>query len=127
MASTPHRDVAVARELVRANVGIFAHFARGSLDRLNPRDRGVVEAVTRGYDTDRHAESGSTQTTVVPDDFVDRFAIVGSPDHCIDRLRAIAALGIERVVVVGAAKDADPREAVAARKRFAAEVLPALR
>jgi 5,10-methylenetetrahydromethanopterin reductase len=124
--TAPHRDVAVARDLVRANVGIFAHFARGSLDRLSQRDRSVVEAVTRGYDTDRHAETGSTQTTVVPDDFVDRFAIVGPPDRCIERLRAIAALGIERVVVVGAAMDADPREAEAARKRFASEVLPAL-
>jgi hypothetical protein len=30
-------------------------------------------------------------------------------------------------VIVGAAKDADPRAAASARKRFAAEVLPALR
>jgi 5,10-methylenetetrahydromethanopterin reductase len=122
-----HPDVRAACELVRANVGIFAHFARGSLDRLSARDRGVVRAVTHRYDTERHAESASTQTTAVPDDFVERFAVVGPAEQCIERLRAIAALGIERVNVVGSAKDADPREAEAARKRFAAEVLPALR
>jgi 5,10-methylenetetrahydromethanopterin reductase len=122
-----HQDVRAACDLVRANVGIFAHFARGSLDRLSARDQGVVRAVTHRYDTERHAESASTQTMALPDDFVERFAVVGPPDRCIERLRAIAALGIERVNVVGAAKDADPREAEAARKRFAAEVLPALR
>jgi len=122
-----HPDVRVARELVRANVGIFAHFARGSLDRLDPSDRVVVQEVTRAYDTERHAQSASRQTSVVPDDFVDRFAIVGPAGRCVERLHAVEALGIERVVVVGAAKDADPQEAEAARRGFATEVLPALR
>jgi 5,10-methylenetetrahydromethanopterin reductase len=122
-----HPDQAAARDLVRANVGIFAHFARGSLDRLTTADRRVVEAVTRSYDTRRHARSSSVQTAAVPDDFVDRFAVVGPPQHCIERLRELEALGLERVVVVGAAKDADPREAALARKRFAAEVVAALR
>lgn len=122
-----HPDVAAARGLVRANVGIFAHFARDSLDRLPPADRPVVEAVTRRYDTAEHAQSGSAQTAAVPDAFVERFAVVGQPERCAERLRELRDLGLERLVVVGAAKDANPREAVAARKRFAAEVLPALR
>jgi 5,10-methylenetetrahydromethanopterin reductase len=122
-----HSDIAVARDLVRANVGIFAHFARGSLRRLSVPDRRVVEAVTQRYDTERHAESQSAQTTAIPDDFVDRFAVVGEPGRCGERLRELAELGIERLVVVGAAKDADPRQAEAARRRFASEVLPALR
>jgi len=121
-----HRDLAAARDLVRANVGIFAHFSRGSLERLQPSDRVVVEAVSHRYDTAEHARSDSAQTTAVPDDFVDRFAVVGTAERCLDRLRELEARGLERVVVVGAAKDADPRQAVAARKRFAAEVLPEL-
>jgi 5,10-methylenetetrahydromethanopterin reductase len=112
-----HSDVAIARDLVRTNVGIFAHFARGSLDQLEPGDRRVVENVTRS----------SAQTPAVPDDFVDRFAVVGPPASCVERLRELQALGLDQLVVVGAAKDADPRAAVAARKRFAAEVLPELR
>jgi len=71
------------RSLVRANVGIFAHFARGSLDRLDPSDRAVVQEVTRAYDTERHAQSASRQTSVVPDDFVDRFAIVGGGTQAV--------------------------------------------
>ena len=34
-------------------------------------------------------------------DFVERFAIVGPPDCCIERLLQLAALGIERFVIVG--------------------------
>jgi hypothetical protein len=78
-----HPDVCVARELVRATVGIFAHFARGSLDRLDPSDRAVVQEVTRAYDTERHAQSASRQTSVVPGDFVDRFAIVGGGTQAV--------------------------------------------
>ena len=33
--------------------------------------------------------------------FVERFAIVGSPEHCIERLLQLHALGINRFVVVG--------------------------
>jgi 5,10-methylenetetrahydromethanopterin reductase len=127
VVAAPHRDVAVARDLVRANVGIFAHFSRGSLDRLPHDDRRVVEEVSRRYDAAEHGQSAAGQTGVVTDEFVDRFAVVGPPERCVERLQELAALGIERVVVVGASKDADPREAAAARKRFAGEVLPALR
>ena len=120
-------DLVAARDLVRANVGIFAHFSRSSLAHLTPADRRVVEEVTVRYETARHAQTASAQTTAVPDDFVDRFAVVGPPARCVERLRHLAALGIERLVVVGASKDADPSAALRARKLFAAEVLPALR
>jgi 5,10-methylenetetrahydromethanopterin reductase len=120
-------DVAAARDLVRANVGIFAHFSRSSLDHLRSDDRKVVEEVTAHYETARHAQTASAQTAAIPDDFVDRFAVVGPPARCVDRLRELAALGIERLVVVGASKDADACDAIRARKLFAAEVLPELR
>jgi 5,10-methylenetetrahydromethanopterin reductase len=122
-----HPDVAVARDLVRANVGIFAHFGRSSLGRLAEADRRIVQAVTRAYDTPHHAGSGAAQTTVVPDDFVDRFAVVGRSEHCVDRLRELEGLGVDHLVVVGAAKDAPAAEAADTRRRFAVDVLPALR
>jgi 5,10-methylenetetrahydromethanopterin reductase len=120
-------DLDVARNLVRANVGIFAHFSRGSLGRLGGEDRQVVQQVTERYDTSKHAADTSAQTTAIPDSFVDRFAIVGPPERCAERLRALAALGLERLVVVGASKEADPARAETVRKRFASEVLTALR
>jgi 5,10-methylenetetrahydromethanopterin reductase len=56
-------------------------------------------------------------------DFVRRFAIVGPPDHCIERLLALADLGVERFVVVGPGFHP---EAVSTGTLFSTEVMPAL-
>lgn len=124
-----HPDRATARELVRANVGIFVNFARDRalVGRLGQRDRRIVEEVTRSYDEARHGLKSASQTDLLTDEFVDRFAVVGRPDDCARKLKALAELGLDRFVVVGASRDADPREAAASQERFAAEVLPVLR
>lgn len=57
-------------------------------------------------------------------DFVQRFAIVGPPDHCIERLLQLAALGIERFVVVG--PGFHPEAGTGGRSLFATEVMPAV-
>jgi hypothetical protein len=36
------------------------------------------------------------------DDFVDRFAIVGPPERCVERLRSLEALGLDKVAISGA-------------------------
>ncbi|MDQ3876094.1 MAG: LLM class flavin-dependent oxidoreductase [Actinomycetota bacterium] len=127
VVAAAHPDIAVARGLVRANVAIFARFSRGALARLRDDDRRVVEEVSRSFETGEHPHLAAGQPALVTDEFVDRYAVAGPPERCVERLRELGELGVERVVVVGASKDAHPREAVAARKRFATEVLPALR
>jgi 5,10-methylenetetrahydromethanopterin reductase len=54
-----HPDVAVAREMVRGNVGIFALFLRtqATLGRLTVPDRQVVENVNPSYERVRHGFS----------------------------------------------------------------------
>jgi len=116
-------DLALARDLVRVNVAIFANFARHSLAHV---DRGTIREIVPPAPT-VSAGSSAPEITRVPDDFIDRFAVVGPANHCAERLREIATLGIERVVIVGASKDVDASRADEARKRFADEVLPALR
>jgi 5,10-methylenetetrahydromethanopterin reductase len=59
--------------------------------------------------------------------FVDRFAIVGSPDACAARFRGLAALGIERFVVTGPSFGADRDHARTAGRLLVAELLPTLR
>jgi len=49
-----------------------------------------------GYDYLHHAEVGSTNAAFVTDEIVDRFAIVGSVDDHIERLRALAAAGVDQ-------------------------------
>jgi len=63
----------------------------------------------------------------VPDDFVDRFAVIGPPAVCITRLRALIDLGIERFVIAGPSAATTPDEARDAHRRFVTEVMPALR
>jgi 5,10-methylenetetrahydromethanopterin reductase len=60
------------------------------------------------------------------DDFVDRFAAGGPAAEVLDRLSALAELGIERVIVVPGSLDADPAAVAESNERFAAEVLPGL-
>ena len=61
----------------------------------------------------------------LPDDFVDRFAIVGPVEHCVERLVRLVALGIGHFHTVGVIFDADAEEAT--RHLFVSEVMPAVR
>ena len=84
-----------------------------------------VEEVSRRYETAGDARSPAPDASVT-DEFIDRLALAGPSERCAERLRELAVLEIDRFVVVGAGKDANPRGAEAAWKRFAMEVLPSL-
>jgi 5,10-methylenetetrahydromethanopterin reductase len=75
----------------------------------------------------RHARTGSPQAALLDGDFAERFAVYGPPARVLARLRELLALGLERVIVVGASVGADRKEALAAEARFVREVLPGLR
>ncbi len=49
-----------------------------------------------GYDYHHHAEVGSSNASFVADEIVDRFAIAGSVDDHIERLRALADAGVDQ-------------------------------
>jgi 5,10-methylenetetrahydromethanopterin reductase len=74
-----------------------------------------------------HTESGSPQTRSLTPEFIDRYAIVGPPQDCEARLRELAALGVERVVVIGPSAGSDRDEARRAEQMLVEEVLPAFR
>ncbi len=59
------------------------------------------------------------------DELIDQFAIAGSPDHCAERLREIAALGIRRIYIGTRAVGVDLAERNA--ERIGREVLPLVR
>ena len=123
-----HPDIAVARNLVRGSVAIFAHFvSEGPLDVLPEEDREVVQRLGAAYEERSHGLSTAEHATLLPDSFVDRFAVVGSAEQCIERLRGLLQLGLERLVMVPGSRDADPALVAESNARFASEVLPALR
>lgn len=125
-----HPDADVARSLISGGVAAFAHFSSmpgSSGAGLAERDRAVVAEVGRRYDSNVHLNNRAAHTDALNPDFVDRFAIVGPPEVCTDRLRALAGLGIERFVITGASFGADREHARAADHLVTGEVLPALR
>lgn len=125
-----HPDPAVARELARGPVGAYAHFpgmpgAGGAP--LDESDRRVVEAVARDYDLAGHGRHDGRHVAHLTDDFVDRYAVVGTPDRCADRLAGLAALGLDRLLLVEGADPRLPDDQRRAHHHLVTDVLPALR
>jgi len=125
-----HPDLEVARALIGGSVAAFAHFSSmpGSTGAgLAAADRQVVAEVGRRYDSNQHLSNAAPHTAALEPGFVDRFAIVGPPDVCAQRLRALAALGLGRFVITGAAFRSDREHARTAAELITRELLPALR
>ena len=127
-----HADVAVARSVVAGRVSTFARFSGmhgAPTERLAPDVRAAVESLVEHYELARHGRTDSPQAQVLDDDFVDRFAVVGTATQCVQRLGAFLdeLPELDRIVVASGHRgpaEAQRREVVAT---MAAEVLPALR
>jgi 5,10-methylenetetrahydromethanopterin reductase len=125
-----HPDVAVARDLVRPVVGAFAHYSgmRGAFTAmLRPDDRGVIERLAREYDFANHSMGRAAHTQLLDDAFVERFAVVGPPDRCIERLQPLVALGLQRLIVATGGRETDGPDRQRSYELLVREVLPALK
>jgi 5,10-methylenetetrahydromethanopterin reductase len=125
-----HPDLATARELVSGGLTTFARFQvmHGKLSGPAAEDqRRVFEDLHDRYDMKHHTQSDSPQTRTLTPEFIESYAIVGPAQHCEARLRALAALGVERVVVIGPSAGSDRDEARRAERTLVEEVLPAFR
>ena len=125
-----HPDLDVARGLIAGGVAAFAHFSSmpGSTGAgLADADRDVVAEVGRRYDSNHHLDNRADHTAPLSADFVDRFAVVGPPERCAERLRELAGLGIERFVLTGSSFGADRADARTASTLITTELLPSLR
>ena len=91
----------------------FAHFSAmpGSTGAgLGDADRAVVAEVGRRYDSHEHLRNRRRPHRAALDaGFVDRFAVVGPPEACVERLTGLAALGVDRFVLTGAELRRRPR------------------
>ncbi len=125
-----HHDVREARRLGAGGLTTFARFSAMDGTVRSPIDADseqVVRDVHRAYDMHQHTRGGSPQAAKLTESFIDRFGIVGPPEHCVSRLRQLADLGVDRFIVVGPSIDADRAQARVAVETFTAEVLPAIR
>jgi 5,10-methylenetetrahydromethanopterin reductase len=125
-----HPDQQVARDLVRGSAAIFARFSALSAAAgggLGGHDGQVVAAAGADYDRSRHGLASASSAGALDDQFLDRFAVIGPPSRCADRLRALVALGLDRVVIVPGSRDSDPALLDQSNETLAGDVLPAVR
>lgn len=102
VSCVPHPDKTIARRYAAPDVAMHAHIsalARNSDPFLSARHRTVLENVVSKYDMTRHGRHGR-QTDALDDAFVDENAVIGPPDDCVARLRALLALGLDRLVLM---------------------------
>jgi 5,10-methylenetetrahydromethanopterin reductase len=87
-----------------------------------------LEVVHKGYDMTKHGDNTAKEHLTsgqIDPDYVRRFAIVGSPEHCTKRLLELTRLGIDRFLIIS--PGFLPEEWGDARNLIWREVLPAVR
>jgi alkanesulfonate monooxygenase SsuD/methylene tetrahydromethanopterin reductase-like flavin-dependent oxidoreductase (luciferase family) len=72
-----------------------------------------------------HTRADSPQSALLPPEFVDRYAAVGTPESCLVRLQELAGLGLDKLILIGPTAGVDREAARTAEQLLAAEVLPA--
>ncbi len=119
-----HPQLEIARELVSWGLATFARFSvmHGTISGpASQEEQEVFTDLHRSFNMRDHGRNASPR----PSEFVDRFAIVGPPDTCVQRIKEIASLGIEKVIVIGPRPGEDRGEAARAVELLTREVLPA--
>ena len=123
-----HPDVAVARTLASGGLATFARFSVMHGTATGPQsdeNRTALERLHAAYDMRHHTRSDSHQATVLSDAFVDQYGVVGPAEVCVERLRAIEALGIDKVIAIGPTAGGEPEQARVAQRAFTTGVVPA--
>jgi alkanesulfonate monooxygenase SsuD/methylene tetrahydromethanopterin reductase-like flavin-dependent oxidoreductase (luciferase family) len=77
-----------------------------------------LEHLYNDFDLRDQASSSSAQAQGMSQDFIDTYAIVGTADTCLERLRQISDLGIHKVIAVGFADQREDQNSTVASKTF---------
>lgn len=104
-------DIDRARALARPMAAIHLRLRSVSGNQLNDPGAPALESSVSGSSSDTpyqlraHALASSPQAMSLTDDAIDRFAIIGSPARCLERLHQIRELGITRLFILPPAVD----------------------
>lgn len=126
----PHPDVDAARTMAEGSLTTLARFSvmHGKVNGpVTPEQSAVFERLYANYNMKQHTRSGSEQAGVLTPQFIDDYAAVGPVDACVDKLRQIAELGIDKVVVSGPSTGSDREQAAMSKQLMADEVIPELK
>ncbi|MGE0415580.1 MAG: LLM class flavin-dependent oxidoreductase [Acetobacteraceae bacterium] len=125
-----HTEIDRARDLVKGGLTTFARFSvmhGRTSGPLSSGDDAVLHELRNAYDMKAHTMANSRQAEVLTPAFIDRFAITGTPDRVIERLRQVKALGLDKISVSGGMRGASAEDAATSKALLETEVLPALR
>jgi len=95
-------DLAHQRDQVRWFGGMVGNHVADLVLRYGEDQSLVPTALTdyikarQGYDYAHHGQVGNPSTDFVPDDVIDRFCLLGSPQQHIDRLEELRSLGVDQ-------------------------------
>ena len=123
-----HPDTEAARHLVQGGLSTFARFSvmHGKVNGTISNDQmKVLNQLHSKYNMKEHTQTDSEQASILTPDFIDEYAIVGPPETCIQRIKEIESLGIDRLTVIGPTAGADKVTAREAESLLTSEVLPA--
>ncbi len=98
-----NKDLAVGRRLIAGGLASFSRFSvmHGTATAAaKAEDEVVLAALHDGYDMTNHGYAGASHLDVLQDDFVDRNGVVGTAGDCLERLRTLWELGIDRFVIM---------------------------
>ncbi len=126
----PHPDVEVARTMAEGSLTTLARFSvmHGTVNGpTTPAQARVFEQLHASYNMTQHTRVGSDQAGVLTPGFIDDFAAVGPVEACAEKLRAIAGLGIDKVVLSGPSSGSDKAEAARSNQLVADQLIPMLK
>ena len=129
----PHSNVAAARDLVRAVTGIYARFQAmpgHPTDQVRPENAETIKKAAAAYAERLKTNAGhpgAYVATLMEDEFVDRFAAVGTPEQVIEKLAKLRKLGLDRLMMVGPNRIASPEHYLESRRLLAEVVIPELK
>jgi 5,10-methylenetetrahydromethanopterin reductase len=130
-----HPDKEVAYRLARGLIASFARFAvmQGKASGPTPEvEERVLSVLRNAYNMKEHGATGSDHGSVITAEFAESFGVVGTPEHCIGRIKSLMDAGISKFVFMPAHPpipvhlDPDPEMQVA-NECMINGVLPALR
>ncbi len=125
-----HPDVEIARQLASGWTSVFARFAVMHGKPTGPQTNDSIKSLEHLYndfDLRDQATSSTAQALGMTQNFIDNYAIVGTADTCVARLRQISELGISKVIAVGFAETASSNNGRYATETFLNQITPSLK
>ena len=98
-------DLAHARDQCRWFGGMVGNHVADIVSRYGDTGGAVPQALTdyikgrQDYDYNEHGRAGNTHTEFVPDEIVDRFCILGTPEQHIAKLEELKSIGVDQFAV----------------------------